>query len=135
MKKKISAILFLTVVAFSVPLHAVNRNGQRVNANIILEGGYEEIIDGATTVTTAGTSVQLSSTDTGIASCTICASRDNTGVIAVGASTVVAGSSATRGITLNKDDCIDIEADNITQIWLDSSVSGEDVNYICRDYN
>ena len=80
---------------------------------------------GKTTVTTAGTQVVLSSS-TATASVTIKALATNTGYIYVGASTV----SSTDGFQLQAGEVVSMDVDNLSDIWIDSSVNGEGVSYI-----
>jgi hypothetical protein len=89
--------------------------------------------DGRKIVTTAGTAVPLSATSVGVTSVAITALSTNTGVIVVGGSTVVASAATRRGTplsaggtaTLSRDD----QVDDLSQVWLDATVSGEGVTY------
>lgn len=84
--------------------------------------------DNRKTVTTAGTRVQLASS-TACKWVIIQALRDNTGVIAVGGSTVVAASGTERGSMLYAGDSVTVLTSNLNTIYLDSTVNGEGVNY------
>ena len=81
--------------------------------------------NGVTTVTTAGTRVALSSS-TSIASVTVKASATNTGYIYVGSSSV----SSSNGFQLSARDAVSIDIDNLSKVYIDSSVNGEGVSYI-----
>lgn len=82
------------------------------------------ILNGQTNVTTAGTRVTLagSTTSKGV---TVCAKLANTGVIFIGNSTV----SSANGRVLRAGDCQSMAITNLQTVNLDSSVSGEGVNY------
>lgn len=125
----------LIILALAIPCLAMRRSGSRLAAQVTLEGGYEVIGDGSTTVTTAGTEVRLSTTSTPITLVTVCASPDSRGVFAVGSSTVVAAAGSTRsGVILASSDCIDVRADNLRSVYVDSTISGEQVNWIYYEY-
>lgn len=77
------------------------------------------------TVTTAGTRVQLAST-TSIRSVCIKALNGNTGKIYIGDVTV----SASNGYELPKDVSVCLDINNLSLVYVDSSVNGEKVAYI-----
>lgn len=86
--------------------------------------------DGRTTVTSAGTRVQLSATDTPILWVTVTALPSNTNLVYVGGATALAAAGATeRGVPLNAGDSTDFDVNNLTDVWLDSRVNGEGVLY------
>lgn len=80
---------------------------------------------GQTNVATAGTQVVLGPATT-IKSVTVKAKHTNTGLIFVGASTV---DSAT-GFILSAGDSVSVDIDDLSDVWIDSSVNGEGVSYI-----
>lgn len=81
-----------------------------------------------TTVTTAGTRVQLTSTSTPCSWVQITALTSNTGQVNVGDSAVVAATGATeRGIPLMAGDSVKYPTNNASNVWADSRVSGEGV--------
>lgn len=89
---------------------------------------------GRTTVTTAGTAVQLSTTATPYSQVTLCAETDNTGIITVGDSGVVAALATRRGVPLNANDCYTVgfnskSGDTLNNIWLDTTVNTDGVTY------
>lgn len=84
--------------------------------------------DGVTTVTTAGTDVPLASS-TVVREVTIQAQTDNTGLIAIGASGVDATESTGTGVVLYAGDTITLKVNNLANIYIDSTVSGEGVRY------
>ena len=86
---------------------------------------------GRTTVTSAGTAVQLSATDTPVLWVTVTALTANTSQVNVGPSTVIAAAGAgERGIPLLAGDSADFDVNNLTDVWIDSRVNGEGVTYV-----
>ena len=85
------------------------------------------------TVTTAGTRVQVTSTDTPCTTVIIQAKATNTGLVIVGDSSV----SASRGIELSAGEEISIAADpsgrpggeelNLADFWVDAATNGDKV--------
>lgn len=76
-------------------------------------------------VTTAGTRVQLP--DLACNKVTVIAKRVNTGYIYVGKNTV---SSSVYGADLAALDSMDFEVNNLNELWIDASVSGEGISYV-----
>jgi len=59
------------------------------------------------------------------------AETDNTGIVVVGAAaTVVAAIATRRGIPLAAGDSLTLEIDNLADIGLDSTVSGDGVTFV-----
>jgi hypothetical protein len=85
--------------------------------------------DGRKVVTTAGTAVALSSTTSLVDYIIITAETDNTGIIVVGASTVVASLSTRRGTPLVAGASLVLEGADLADTYLDSTVSGDGVTY------
>jgi len=92
-----------------------------------------DVGSGQTTVTTAGTRARLATgQNTSVLSVTIKALSTNTGIVYVGDHTV----SSSVGFELNARDTVTLEtsdsdhAINLTNIYLDASVSGEGVSFI-----
>lgn len=83
---------------------------------------------GVKTVTTAGTDVALASS-TACKTVTIQSQTDNTGLIAVGASGVDATEATGTGIILYPGDYYEFDIDNLADIFIDSTVSGEGVRF------
>jgi len=107
------------------------RVGDRIVNGVVILGSSGSIVDFGTTgdvkdgsknVTTAGTRVALAST-TACQGVLIQAKAANTGIIYVGGTTV----SATSGIFLYPGESVEISIDNLSKVYLDSSVSGEGV--------
>lgn len=89
-----------------------------------------DITDARKTVTAAGTAEALSSTDLVVDFIIITAETNNTGVMAVGASTVVATVATRRGVPLNAGDTISLGGVNLKDVYLDCTVSGDGVTYL-----
>ena len=83
---------------------------------------------GVKVVTTAGTGVVLAST-TAAKWLTVQAQTDNTGFIAVGATGVDATVATGTGVLLAAGESITLPIDNLADIFIDSTVSGEGVRY------
>jgi hypothetical protein len=90
--------------------------------------GITGIGDDRKVVTTAGTRVALASS-TACKQVVITAETDNTGIIVVGGSTVVASLATRRGIPLYPGDTISLEIDNLADVNLDSTVNGDGVTF------
>lgn len=87
-----------------------------------------DIGQGVTTVTTAGTDVVLS-TYTLAKWVSIQAQTDNSGYIAVGGAGVDATISTGTGILLAAGESITFPVDNLSDVYIDSTVNGEGVRY------
>lgn len=84
---------------------------------------------GRKTVTTAGTAVAIASSTT----CkwvAITAETDNTDIIVVGDSGVVASLATREGVPLSAGDSIVIPIDNLSDVYIDSLVNGEGVTFL-----
>lgn len=84
--------------------------------------------DGRKTVTTAGAAEALA----GSTACKwvlITAETDNTGIVVVGSSSVVAALATRRGVPLSAGDTVSINIDNLADISLDVTVNGDGVTY------
>ena len=88
------------------------------------------VTDGRKVVATAGTREALASS-TACKEVVINAETDNTGIVAVGAAaTVVAAIATRRGVPLNAGDSIVLQIDNLADVGLDSTVSGDGVTFV-----
>ena len=98
--------------------------------NTVGEIGHNisSIADNRKVVTTAGTAVALAASTT-CKYVVIAAEADNTGVIAVGGSTVVATLATRRGIPLNAGEKIGFPIDNLADVYIDSTVNGDGVTF------
>lgn len=91
-------------------------------------GGYDSIGDGTAVVASAGTPVQLSAQ-----ACKrvwIQSHETNTGVIAVGTSTVDATSGSRRGLTLYATQGQWFNVNNLDLLYIDATVNGESIHYL-----
>jgi len=86
------------------------------------------ISDSRKVVTTATTRVQLASL--ACKEVILTAETDNTGIVVVGGSTVVAALATRTGIPLSAGDSVSFAIDNTSDIYLDSTVSGDGVTYV-----
>jgi hypothetical protein len=84
--------------------------------------------DGRKTVTTAGTAVQLTATGVRANSTCVTALSTNTGMICVGASTVVAAAGTRRGTPLTAGQSVTFNCDP-SLLYLDATVNGEGASY------
>ena len=84
--------------------------------------------DGRKVVAAAGTAEALAAS-TACEKVDIQAELDNTGVIVVGGSTVVATAATRRGIALRAGDSYCLEVDNLADVYIDAEVNGEGVTY------
>ncbi len=91
---------------------------------------YPNVRDGRKTVTTAGTRVQLSTTNTICRKIEIQALSANTNYVFVGDITVVAATGSERGIRLAPGAVITMYVQDLYSLYLDSRVSGEGVSYV-----
>ena len=101
-----------------------------LNINIVGDDahGITGIADGVKTVTTAGTDVALAAS-TACKRVTIQAQTDNTGLIAVGGTGVDATVATGTGIILNAGDVFELDIDDLADVFIDSTVSGEGVRF------
>jgi hypothetical protein len=87
------------------------------------------VSDDRKVVTTAGTRVALA-TSFACKEVIITAETDNTGIVVVGAAgTVVAALATRRGVPLSAGDTLVLQIDNLADIGLDSTVSGDGVTF------
>lgn len=86
--------------------------------------------DGRKTVTTAGTSETLVSNSFPVVAVIIIAETNNTGVITIGDSTVVAAESTRRGVPLLAGESVSFPISDLLYIHLDTTVNGDGVTYL-----
>lgn len=101
---------------------AIDEIGRRVTPNTP--------VDGRKVVAAAGTAEALSSTTVVVTWIIVTAETNNTGVMTVGASTVVASLTTRRGIPLLAGESMLLEAVDIASIYLDATVTGDGVTYL-----
>ena len=88
------------------------------------------VSDDRKVVTTAGTRVALA-TSFACKEVIITAETDNTGIVVVGAAgTVVAALATRRGVPLSAGDTLVLQIDNLADIGLDATVSGDGVTFM-----
>lgn len=104
-------------------------NGETAYRQLVDIGAYETVGDGRKVVTTAGTREQLGSVTT-CRRIIIVAETDNTGTIVVGGASCVAALATRRGVPLEAGDSIEVFVQELADIYLDSTVSGDGVTYL-----
>lgn len=90
--------------------------------------GANTINDGTTTVTTAGTRVQLP--DVQCSRVYVQSAPGNTGDIVVGGANVIASAGTRRGLALFSSQWQAFEVDNLNKLYIDSTADGDKINYI-----
>jgi len=83
---------------------------------------------GVKTVTTAGTAVVLA-TSRSARWVIIQAQTDNTGVVAVGDSTVLATVATGTGVALAAGESLSLPCEDLGNIYIDATVNGDGVRY------
>lgn len=101
---------------------------QPVSGTVTAASPITGISDGRKVVATAGTRVTLAAS-TACKRVTIVAETDNTGLIVVGGTTVVATLATRQGVPLNPGDAYEMDIDNLNDVNLDSEVSGDGVTF------
>jgi hypothetical protein len=86
------------------------------------------IANGRKTVTAAGTAEALGST-TAMRSVIVQALRNNTGVIVVGGSGVIAAVGTRTGVSLQAGETTTVRINDLAKVFIDATVSGEGVSY------
>lgn len=95
-----------------------------------IEYSYENIADGRKGVASAGTAERLVSASTAIRKVVIKAFPENTDVVVVGASTVVASLSTRRGISLSPGESVTLRVSDLYNVYADAVVSAEGVSFV-----
>lgn len=90
---------------------------------------FPNIRDGRKTVTTAGTAERLVATNTNCRQVDITALYENTDMVVIGDSTVVASAGTRRGTPLIAGQTISMDIDDLYNLYINSVVSGEGVSY------
>ncbi len=101
---------------------------QAANDSVTVEHAITGIGDGRVVVAAAGTANVISVSRT-CKKVDITAETDNTGVITVGGSTTVAALGTRQGIPLNAGDSYSFEIDDLNDVYIDATVSGEGVSF------
>ena len=87
------------------------------------------INDGRKEVAVAGTAETLTTSSTPCTKVNIMAEKNNTGIIVVGGSSVVAVEATRTGIPLDAGQSHTIEIDDLVKIYLDTTVSTDGVTF------
>ena len=90
--------------------------------------GVASVGQGRKVVAAAGTAEALAS-DTPCQKVDIQAELDNTDVICVGGSGVIAATATREGIALESKDVYSLEIDNLNKVYIDAEVNGEGVSF------
>jgi hypothetical protein len=88
------------------------------------------LVDGRKTVAAGGTEERLVSESTPAQLVEITAETDNTGIVVVGASTVVAAQATRRGTPLNAGDTLTLYDVDLYEVHLDVTVNGDGVTFL-----
>jgi hypothetical protein len=91
--------------------------------------GQLTVSDGRKTVTTAGTRVALATTSAVFDSVAVTAETDNTGIITIGGSTVVAALATRQGTPLSAGDTVVLENVDLAKVYIDSTVNTDGVTW------
>lgn len=94
-----------------------------------LEYAYANVGDGIQLVASAGTAEALASS-TSCRKVTVQARPENTDVVVVGASTVVAAAGTRRGIALVPGQSVTLNVTDLADLYVDAAVTGEGVSYV-----
>lgn len=92
--------------------------------------GFTTIADGRKVVASAGTAEALVALATICKKVEITAEFDNTGVIVVGGSTVVADLATRRGIPLYAGSTYTLVIDDLADVYIDATVSTDGVTFV-----
>ena len=131
MKKILSLVIVAGALGFlfcpSVSADPTDRSMEWVQNRVFKNA---TITDGRDTVASAATAEAMASSSTRYGTITICAETNNTGVMTVGGSTVVASLATRRGIPLTAGACwTNQSTGDLSDIYLDTTVSGDGVTY------
>ena len=97
----------------------------------LLDNPGTSVSGGRKVVTTAGTAEQMTTTDASAIAVSVTAESNNTGLIAVGDSDVVAAAGTQTNLLalLNAGDTVTLNIRNPSLLWLDATISGDGVAY------
>ena len=87
------------------------------------------LLNGRKTVASAGTAVAIGSSET-ITSVAVTALKGNTGVICVGGKGVVAAEGTRTGKPLAASESVSVPVDDLGEVYIDATVSGEGVSWL-----
>lgn len=92
-----------------------------------LQGIFRNMVSGTQSVATAGTAVQLISSQTECKSVDVTADAGNTDVILVGGSGVVAASGTRKGVPIFPGNTYTFKITDVSNVWIDAVHSGDKV--------
>jgi hypothetical protein len=105
------------------------RNKSFSNIDPATETKAGTISDGTTTISSAGTAVQLSATSTPCYRVIVTAHESNTGTVLVGASDVKAALSGRKGVSLYATQSQAFNVNDLNLLWVDSTASSDKVHW------
>lgn len=94
------------------------------------ESSYSNIGDGRKVVASAGTAERLVSTNTPMRKVDIQALPQNSDIVTVGSSAVVAAAGSRRGISLVPGQVLTLRVTDLHALYLDAVVTGEGVSFV-----
>ena len=95
----------------------------------VVKDEFQSISDNRKIVTTAGTRVALVASSTRANWVIITAETDNTGIIVVGGSGVIAALATRQGTPLGVGDTIALLIDDLVDVYIDTTVDGDGVTF------
>lgn len=103
-------------------------SGQHIQ-HVRPDSGDSTLGNGRKTVTTAGTAEQLSGSSVPCYWVIITAETDNTGIVVIGGSGVIAAQATRQGVPLYAGDSVTLFVPDLNTIYLDTTVSGDGVTF------
>jgi len=99
---------------------------------LIAPGNYIGTLEGATlkTVTTAGTEVQLTTSETPCEGIILQALETNSGLIVYGGSDVVADAASRKGIALAAGESVFLPVKDVARVYIDATANGDKACYL-----
>lgn len=127
---KIDDIINIEEVTVSNEVEVKNAAGDPipVSGTVTVNHPNTTVEDGRKVVTTSGTAVALAAS-TACKEVVVTAETDNTGIVVVGGSTVVAALSTRRGTPLAAGDSMTLRISNLANVFIDSTVNGDGVTF------
>lgn len=91
---------------------------------------YPNVKDGRKVVASAGTAERLVASNTNCRRVTVMALLENTDMVVIGGSTVVASATTRQGIPLSAGASITLDVEDLYPYFVDAVVSGEGVSFL-----
>ena len=124
--KKVISVLIISLLVLCPFVLASDLSVEQVINNTFRN---DSIGEGRKVVAAAATAEALASSQA-YGTVTICAETNNTGVIAVGGSGVIASLTTREGVPLTAGSCITFQSSgDLANIYLDTTVNGDGVTY------